>query len=791
MKNIRTNFILLVWVCFYFNIQANPKDTIINRSINDKLDFQLNNFKNYKIANRELIIFFENMSMENIKMTLNSSIDNYSYGFSKDSNPEPAGIGAITGTYLIAMHQEAAPILVSKAIVINALEHKKLFHDFLIFNINQLYNKYYKTEKFNNSSFLKKFKDCCTYTFNRYKQINKEIENFINKNNLYIAGNEINNLVDKKIYDFVKDRRFNQDYAPFLLNEVSSGNYDKIYFEMIVYLICYTIKYSNWVIKELNDDLYLLIPKKYLNTLSLKSSSIKYKNYNNKLRNKLTPTELKLGLKVNHLKDLSFQELINKDQRQFTQDKYKFNTLQAVENLFVNKKYAPSFVWALYCTGHGYYENCANIALAQLEKLQAYYKTNLKADKQNQEYLKNLNLINFEIKRLNLIKQMTIVNDIDLSKGIILSIPKDEFKKLLLFFNNNINTSFLYYTSCYSGGINLIEPYINDKNLKPLIFNYDIVSGTVCENMSMQLMPILNIPPYYHLNNKINISKNSIDFKNKKLKLVTNLHFKKYFKKLKLSNYRNSESLKNIINKLHPYKFNFGTEFNIASICNIPLVRFSGLDYFQADPFKDDNIDVINSKAKFNNEFVNFDKEVSLLYADYIYQPINMSERSCAIISMLPGLAGHVFESVLAPNLELQDVIKPFLYFDEMPAPKIFWIKKLKCKNLNKLVNINQYNTLFNVIIIRNIILTDKLKEGYNLNQYGINAYIYFDCNQNIDQNKYYKAKLNKSDLDFVSLKKALVLCTSKTNYKNEILALNPDIKNYLKDINYFSNNII
>ncbi len=745
----------------------------------------------YKRPNRRMIMLFENLNDEKIEKTLNSSYNN---NMSEFDPPQPAGVGAITGAYLVAMHQQAAPIFVSKTIIINALEHKKLFNDFVNLDIKQLKQKYSNKAKFSNIEFLKKFKDICVYTSDRYNQINKEIELFINKNNITNENsNNFINQIQSKIVEIVKNKNFNIANSPFLLNDKFNKNCNMAYVEMFLSIIINTIAYDNWLIKEVSNNLCLLIPKKYLDNISINHKDIRFKNRNNRLKNKLTKLEVKLGLRVNHLKDLSFNNLINKQyfNSEFNLSKlnlndYQFNIINSMKNLFVNKKYAKDIIWSFYCAGHGYYESNEKIFLPQLKKLKKYYRDKLKSKclrRQKQRYLRNIDLINYEIQKIEHARNYNnyIVNNIDLADGAILSMSKEDFTNTLLFLNNNINTAFLYYTSCYAGGDHLIKPYMH--NNKPLIFNYDIVSGTICENMSIQLMPVLRIPPYYHINNKINISKDHIDFKNKKIKISTSLIFDDFFNKLETSNYKDPQILKYIAKSLHPYEFDYKLDKkdgSVQNICNTPLIRFKDTDTFKVSPFQDENISIINSEFKLST----LDKNVNLLYSDYIPQTLHINNKYEAIISMLPGFAGHVFENICAPNLDFKDIVKPFLYFEEIPAPKLFWIKKLKCKNTDKLINNQDVLELNNVIIIRNIINTDKLK-NMNRNTGPATAYIYFD--NNMSENSFYKIRCPKycPELDF---KTQIKLCKYKSNarkqsYKNEIFALKPNLKSYINDV--------
>ncbi|KKM83434.1 hypothetical protein LCGC14_1309420, partial [marine sediment metagenome] len=75
------------------------------------------------------------------------------------------------------------------------------------------------------------------------------------------------------------------------------------------------------------------------------------------------------------------------------------------------------------------------------------------------------------------------------------------FSKLLSFVNNQINTNFLFYETCYSGGLHLVEPFEKAMLYPPIakgapqrmvraadIFNYTIAAGTVSHVTTMNVM---------------------------------------------------------------------------------------------------------------------------------------------------------------------------------------------------------------------------------------------------------------------------------------------------------------
>ena len=111
--------------------------------------------------------------------------------------------------------------------------------------------------------------------------------------------------------------------------------------------------------------------------------------------------------------------------------------------------------------------------------------------------------------------------------NVIAGIPLKEFRKILDFLNNNINTKLLYILSCFSGGLNSILPYMDAKiNLKQNRYKFDIVS------LSNTEYSYINLQKSY-VDIKLVISEITIDIfnaiaKNQKLESKYNEIIKKF-----------------------------------------------------------------------------------------------------------------------------------------------------------------------------------------------------------------------------------------------------------------------
>lgn len=708
-----------------------------------------------KCSNREMIVLIETGNTENILRTLNSNID---YNLKKEV--EPLGVGAISTMYLAAMYQEEAPILISKRLVTNILEHSKLFQDFLNLRPEQIKQKYLNYPKFYSIDFIRDFKDSCLYVNKIYNQINSEVKLRINN---YLANKDQSKEIF--IQRIIRDKKINKLQVPYLLDKFSSSNTKfYIWLEIIVNIICNNVPYNNWLIKKVDSDIYLLIPKKYLDKLQISYKDIRYLN-----SKALTDTELKLGLKVNHLIDANFTD---RDLLEVTRAKNR-DFISSLDKIFVSKsndKYKNT--WSIYCGGHGTYDSAEKMFLPQLKILKKYYKEESRKNP-NQEYFRNLSMIQTKINDIKPYVKAYMFNNLKYLNGTIISLAKTEFQKLLKFFNYNIDTAFLYYTSCYSGGANLLDPYT--ENSKPLVLDYDIALGTLAENISLQHVPFLTIPDFFNINGALSKNLSVFSVNKRTLRVKTALNFKKYFKSLRTGKHKDLQGLQSTILNVNPYFYSYNGQTKIDFISNIPSVRFRNSSYFQT--LDNQEICMINGMNSMNQ--INLNKDVILLGADYIQGTLNIIKSPSCIVSIIPGNLSHVIERITAPNLSLKNIIKPFLFLKDLKAPKVFWIKQLICSNSFDMQILNlPYKKdliLYDVIIMRNVLNSENLKfiDFYLYPRQSEYDYIYF----NDERSNSYKIICSKND----EIDNQVIQNSTFKNYKKEILELETSIKKYIK----------
>lgn len=183
----------------------------------------------------------------------------------------------------------------------------------------------------------------------------------------------------------------------------------------------------SWIIKKINDYLYLIIPKKQLRQLNVSESDVEDSNLINK-PDIISNIELALGLKVNHMKTIrSFKDI-------------KLETIPPPE-------YADYFIKALYNSS---------------KKISDIFCINKAEDKE-----KTFNQVKtyFNENKSMFFNQWSIyINGHgDMNKRIV-GLKLEDFSKLLDFLENKINTKLLVYTSRYAAGLNTEKIYNESKS---------------------------------------------------------------------------------------------------------------------------------------------------------------------------------------------------------------------------------------------------------------------------------------------------------------------------------------
>lgn len=572
------------------------------------------------LPNREMIILLETNDCETINKTLEAP-NIYRYC----EIMHPVGVGSISVSLLVALYQQAGPIIANKSLIKNLIDHQNLFAACVNLDRKSLFEKYGKYNRFRGRLTLDNFRKNCQRTNYLTSEVNKMLSNLIKdgKNNFDDILNQI-----------IKNPKFQGDSYPEIRDAMANTSHIlSIKLEMEMLFLCSLIDFDkDWDIRQVNDDIFLLIPKNYIKNLGINHSNKSLLNENQRF----TYLELELGLKIDHMKTIkrNFFEAPS-----IQSNKTAISIAKSLEQIFLtiddiktsHSKKILKYVWSIHMSGHGEPLEYELNVLPQLYELKKLYKSKLLSGKTsnteknyskhiqnqnrirsyNQKYVNKIEKLDHEIEKIEARKKLN--NKLD--QAMINSLSISQFRDILKFFNSKIETVFLNYFSCFAAGPHLIEPY--QENGKPLKLKYTVMTSTLAENEALQEIPFINVPPYFteeddSIFHPLDIS--HIDVNRKKLCMTTPLKFDNFFKLLRKGVHNNAKNLILLPYSLHPHVDQFG-KLIPRRIANIPLVRYANTDYFQ--PMPHDNSSVILD-GKTSTRSINIDKTSSLIYSDYI-----------------------------------------------------------------------------------------------------------------------------------------------------------------------------
>ncbi len=177
-----------------------------------------------------------------------------------------------------------------------------------------------------------------------------------------------------------------------------------------------TTAQQKWVIKKINDSLYLLLPKKYL-----QAKGISEKSLEPFMATEITSTEQALGLKVNHMQTVQLTDI----KKPLPEKEYASYFITALPDIFVtngeypaaNKTAIPR--WAIYIEGHG-----------------------------------------------------------TLGDSII-GLDFEQFQKFLAFLDQKVTTKLLFISSCYAAGLNVVLAYNDIEKNIDRTYSFVIITDSV------------------------------------------------------------------------------------------------------------------------------------------------------------------------------------------------------------------------------------------------------------------------------------------------------------------------
>ncbi|MEX0940158.1 MAG: hypothetical protein WDZ41_02270 [Candidatus Babeliales bacterium] len=447
------------------------------------------------------------------------------------------------------------------------------------------------------------------------------------------------------------------------------------------YFRCYQIQFlsSQWRVEKFNNYFYLLLPLEYLENLKKPGSfAIAQKNF----LTSLSDDELLLGLKKGVIIE---NPLLNSIE---TPLKLKLGTEFEV------------ILPQLFITGNDLQDKDGNSKKTEQNKLQYLH-----------EWLFYLVGHGAPIK--------------EGKPGIIAGLFTSYFKRVLAFFNNQIETKLLLYVSCFVGGKHLLAPYehswfypsllskgIKRKEIIPEVFNYIIIAS------GLSYLPTQARRIYFP-------------------------NYKAFFKDIKEYFYiqqakKRESDLFNAINYVYPLYEQTGE----LKVTQLPVIRYPGIEWFSII-----NIDkkifeltrvLVETREAEAREIPIIDKELIIVYPEKlpistirrihseVLVPVRIKKdknnKLPAIISSAANPATHYFEQLIIENGGLSEILRSFLIVQEHYG-RTFYIKQLTSNNdiidyQSKMVGFvkDKPIDLYNVIILVNDInpLDPKDPKKYN-----------------------------------------------------------------------------
>ncbi len=330
--------------------------------------------------------------------------------------------------------------------------------------------------------------------------------------------------------------------------------------------------------------------------------------------------ELSLGLRVNHLPNTTLEKIIQHQPEKLSADSF----IPLLDKIFCSRsdytnKNAPALPkWSFYMFGHG---------------------------------LKGESIVGLKL---------------------------DEFKKVLDFFENNLNTQVLAYSSCYGAGTNSEIIYNDTISTVQKIFSFPIITQALTDATVASGAPDLKFD-----------EKN-----NPYLRVITNL--KAFFEQI--SQAYEIKQFQDAINNIFPvipegiYAYRWD---------NAAQIRLPGLHWFTPVASNKDIASLGSILTKNRNihkplslatYFKSEPKALLLNTIDIPFELILDSTKLEAIISMISGDAVHKIKKITSLQNSIDTILGWFMHIKMLDARKLFFIEEIDAADYVIAKNVIIYN---------------------------------------------------------------------------------------------------
>jgi hypothetical protein len=203
---------------------------------------------------------------------------------------------------------------------------------------------------------------------------------------------------------------------------------------------------ENWIIKKINDSLVLLIPKSFLEELSISNDQVEQYDKNLELSSEV---ELKLGLKVNHMETIAIEQINQPKEIQ-------------IVKLLLKRVFVDYFIGAMgtiFCTKYDY-----------------------------------------RIAKVNSPEWIIYITGHGILDTKIVGLSLNDFQQFLNFLEHKIKTQLLMYTSCFAIGVNSDKIFGNMKSRIKDQYSFPIIIRGINDAVGSEQSPICNV--YEWIENK-------------------------------------------------------------------------------------------------------------------------------------------------------------------------------------------------------------------------------------------------------------------------------------------------
>lgn len=404
---------------------------------------------------------------------------------------------------------------------------------------------------------------------------------------------------------------------------------------------------TDWVIKEIDNTLYLLLPLKYLISKNAFLHSDVYLS-----TPQVTEVERDLGLKINHMRTIHFDK-IKKSWKAY------FKSLG--HYLFRKPMYSDYFIDVLF----NKVQNTSSIFVT------------------NKEYANHEHLIPKWA--------LCIMGHGTFAKSIA-GIHIKSFQEFLFFLQHKIHTKILYYVSCYAAGMNSKLAYEESGRLISKTYSFPIVMDAIPDRTLMASFDFNMIMTF-------------------KPKISIQLNYPRYAHLLKELTKPESIDYLSVANIIVSFYNRVGFIGSLPQVKLPGLEWFSVIDDEVAISIGDVLAATRTKPLSITNFFAKRGKKAQpqaiLLYARDIPFEIILDTQKCpAFISMIAGNVEHYIKKLSSSLHDVYEIMNSFLFSSYLATQKIFKIDEISGKNskdmnrlLNREANEDEMITLKSVVI--------------------------------------------------------------------------------------------